>query len=660
MNKPSILIDIFGRRSLSIVLALVLLPIITVSLAMSEENEGSERQKTIRRVVQIFIETGKEEYEKGYFAGSVITFQMAQEYEKDLTEAVREQLGGLLKKSQIAVLERQIARDTFRRVDDLIKQDQLSQAKTNLEKIKDNEFLTKEELKQIAEVFRQIDAQVLAAKARLEKAESQRLTTERKPARPAAVKKPVEGLDKRQKEISDLWTRSIGLYHTGQLEKAREGFVRIVSNDLTPLLMKKTAESYLSQIPKRKLVPESNKNVVVAVENPEAAEAEAPAAAPKVASPVTGQSSYIDVINRKRNIIRSHTRAVVKDAIAKAGDYIIKAEFDKAKNVVGTAALTVNKYQMQLGDELFKQYSSELKVLTGAIADRENEKIRQQEQETRAQATEANRRFREQMESDRESRIAELMENTLTYQKQQRYEAARDQLVMLLVLDPQNEQAQVLKDTLEDMIFFRKQIAVKKESDKQRAAILMKTDESGIPYAEELTYPPYWKELIERPTRQPDKPIGLDPLDAEVYKQLEQPVDLSDLTVAMSFGEVIERLKNSVQPPIQIQPNWKDLLENAEVEQATPAGMDPLTGVKLRKVIEILIAGVTSSQLGEFGELTYTVDEGIVLIGTVDMLPPKMVHRVYDISDLVSEPANYGQIGRILGQITFMQSAIGG
>ena len=175
MNKPSILTDIFGRRSLSIVLALVLLPIITLSLAMSEENDGSERQKTIRRVVQIFIDTGKEEYGKGYFEGSVITFQMAQEYEKDLTVAVREQLGGLLKKSQIAVLERQSARDTFRRVDDLIKHDQLSQAKTNLEKIKDNEYLTKEELKQIAEVFRQIDAQVLAAQALLEKAVEQKV-----------------------------------------------------------------------------------------------------------------------------------------------------------------------------------------------------------------------------------------------------------------------------------------------------------------------------------------------------------------------------------------------------------------------------------------------------------------------------------------------------
>jgi len=668
LSKPSFLTDSFDRRSLSIVLALILLPIITISrVAPSQENEGSERREAIRRIVQTYLQTGQEEYAKGFFEQAVKTFQMAQGYEEHLTVAVREQLGGLLEKSQIAVLKRKRALETFRAVNDLIKRDQLIQAKTYLEKIKDNEFLTKEELTQIAEVFRQIDAQVLEAQERLEKAKSQKLTTEKKPAEvPAAAREPVAALDLRQKEISNLWNQSIKLYHTGQLEKAREGFIKLASSDLLPPNMKKEAEGYVAQInkllPKRKLIQESKKPVVAAVVSPEAAEAEAskPEAAPKVASPVTGESSYIDVINRRRNIIRSHTKAVVNDAIAKAGGYIGQAEFDKAKNVVAMAALTVNKNQMHLGEELFKEYSSTLKVMTEEIAVKENEKIQQQERDKRAQATEANRRFREQMEIDRENRIAELMNRALTYQKQQRYEAALDQLKTLIALDPENEQAQVMKDTLEDMIFFRKQIEVKRKSDKQRAEVLLKTDESGIPYAEELTYPPYWKELIERPTRQPDKPIGLDPLDAIVYEQLEKIVDLSDLSPGMSFGEVIERLKTSVDPAIQIQPNWKDLLENAEVEQATPAGMDPLTGIKLRKAIEILIAGVTSAQLGEFGEITYVVDEGVVQIGTLDMLPPKMVHRVYDVSDLVAEPANYGQIGRMMGMQNMMMGGMGG
>jgi beta-lactamase regulating signal transducer with metallopeptidase domain/type II secretory pathway component GspD/PulD (secretin) len=129
--------------------------------------------------------------------------------------------------------------------------------------------------------------------------------------------------------------------------------------------------------------------------------------------------------------------------------------------------------------------------------------------------------------------------------------------------------------------------------------------------------------------------IGLDPIDKAVHEQLEKIVDLSNLSPGMSFSEVIEILENSVEPPVQIQPIWKDLLENAEIEPATPAGLDPLPHIKLRKALEILLTSVTSTQLGEFGELTYIVDQGVILIGTELMLTPRMLKLVPEPSDLV-------------------------
>jgi len=124
--------------------------------------------------------------------------------------------------------------------------------------------------------------------------------------------------------------------------------------------------------------------------------------------------------------------------------------------------------------------------------------------------------------------------------------------------------------------------------------------------------------------------IRQNPADAAVYERLEEIVDLSDLEAGLSFVEVIEMLSNSVEPPLQIQPNWRDLLENAEVEPTTPAGVDPLTGIKLRKALEVLLAGVSS----EFAELKYVVDEGVILIATEDSLPSKMVPLVYEIPAL--------------------------
>ena len=144
----------------------------------------------------------------------------------------------------------------------------------------------------------------------------------------------------------------------------------------------------------------------------------------------------------------------------------------------------------------------------------------------------------------------------------------------------------------------------------------------------------------------PAREIEQNPADVVVYEQLEQIVDLSMLSVEMPFAEVISELKNSVEPPLQMQPNWKDLLENADVEPMTPAGMDPLAGIKLRKALEILLAGVS----GDFAELKYVVDEGVIQIATADALPNKMVPRVYEIPMLAHSAGNSKDLAEAIQQ----------
>ncbi|MHC4434332.1 MAG: hypothetical protein ACYTBS_21015, partial [Planctomycetota bacterium] len=126
-------------------------------------------------------------------------------------------------------------------------------------------------------------------------------------------------------------------------------------------------------------------------------------------------------------------------------------------------------------------------------------------------------------------------------------------------------------------------------------------------------------------------PLDPSPADVAVHERLEQIVDLSQLAQAMTFEDVITELENSVDPPLQIQPNWKDLLEMAEIEPATPSLMDPLTGIKIRKALEVLLAGVSS----DFAEVGYVVDDGVIVIATKENLPRKMVSRVYEIPALV-------------------------
>jgi sugar lactone lactonase YvrE len=57
--------------------------------------------------------------------------------------------------------------------------------------------------------------------------------------------------DKQKEEIAELHQRSVAFYRSGQLEKAREGFVKILKSGLVPSPMARTIEGYMADIDNR-------------------------------------------------------------------------------------------------------------------------------------------------------------------------------------------------------------------------------------------------------------------------------------------------------------------------------------------------------------------------------------------------------------------------
>jgi len=123
------------------------------------------------------------------------------------------------------------------------------------------------------------------------------------------------------------------------------------------------------------------------------------------------------------------------------------------------------------------------------------------------------------------------------------------------------------------------------------------------------------------------------------YKPLRRKTtDPSTLKPEMPFSEAINILRNSTVPPLNIVVLWKDLQENAGVDRETPIGTDGLSGVPLRTHLKVLLMSISA---GGYEKVGYAVDEGVIIISTQSSLPRKRVTRIYDVSDLVSEPANY-------------------
>jgi hypothetical protein len=132
------------------------------------------------------------------------------EYEWAIPSKDREQLELLYKTHKRAYIL-----EAIHTADELVKQGEQVKAKAKLEEVKDSEFLTDLERELIAKWLKKLSDQ----------------------------------LDEQKKEITDLYNSSVEFYKSGQLEKSREGFVKVEEkSDLLETPTGETAKDYLVKI----------------------------------------------------------------------------------------------------------------------------------------------------------------------------------------------------------------------------------------------------------------------------------------------------------------------------------------------------------------------------------------------------------------------------
>jgi len=670
---PESLSKSYSRRSLTVgIVALLLVMLAVMGVAPSEGGV----EDSLRQLVETHIREGKQQLENGVYAEAEKKFLMAQSYQEYLSPTGQKELLELIKRAQIGSLKRGRVEEALRAANELIKQNDLEQAKARLEEIRNDEALTKKERETLPGAIQQLNMAIREEQVRRRREArdaSRRATTTTR--RPTSKRLEQSNLKKRQKEVAEVYYRSLGYYDMGRLSKAREGFVKVIASGLIPAKMVQSLEGYIAAIDTRLgaranggwsaepvAEPKDNDTEILAIAEPDIPAFDgieptierksvvgADVVEQREVMGAAGAGGYIQIVLRKRNIIRSHTKAAVLDAERKADRALDKGDFEEAKRVVATARYSVNENEIHLGDELFAEYSGRLVAKEQGILKREAETKRFVEEEGRAAAIKAADELRTQMDKDREDRIAELMKSAEAFAREGRYEAALGLLESLLVLDPLDDEALTLKDTLDDMIYFKKEKDLQKEAARRRAESLLGAVESGIPYEGEVTYSKKWREIVEKPTRKPDEPIGLEPADMAIYKQLDEVVDLSALTPTMLLSAAMDEIKNAVDPPLTMVVLWRDLYDNAEVEPTTEINMDGLSAVRLGTGLDNLLKAVTGG-LGE--EIGYIVDNGVITIATTLSLPSKLETRVYDITDLAGQQANFqGMGGGMMGMM---------
>ena len=648
MYAAKLLFGPVGRKSLLTVFALLFLLTTVLSWPASAQPKENDRTKTVRQVAEYFMKAGTQQYQRGFYAQAETSFLQALDYREHLDAATVEKLSALASKAHRAVIERKHLLEQIEQANKLIKQGELTKAKALLNEVLQSEFLADTERRQIKDALAKLGGQLGEEKGR----------------------------------IAEIYNHSVDLYRAGRLAEAREGFVNVAKSGELKAPPGRRAEDYLAKIdaalqrqaePPRQLGTDTVARIpqetsLTAVEHgpapvrrepvytpvsPEVVGEPAPVVGP---APVAagGPTSYIDEVNRRRNIRRNYTHSVVNDANDKVRQYLGKNEFEKAEKIVDDALLIVNEYRMDLGEALYTQYSARLKQIGDLTARQKAEYQDELERQKQQAATKSQQQYAQRRQQQRDKRIEDLMQNTKAHAKQQRYEEALGQLELLLALDPLNDEALWLKQTLEDTVSFRKQLEMGKKADRERASLLMKVVESGVSYAEDLTYPQNWDEISAK--RRPDKTIGQDPRDVVVYGQLDELVDLSALNPQMTFGEAVDLIRNVVDPPLRIAVLWRDLKDNADVDQTTPINMDPISAAPLSTALELLLKSVSAG----YAELGYVVERGLITIATVESLPSELVTRVYDVTELLGQRSQLYGGGMMGGSSRYGGGMMGG
>jgi type II secretory pathway component GspD/PulD (secretin) len=231
----------------------------------------------------------------------------------------------------------------------------------------------------------------------------------------------------------------------------------------------------------------------------------------------------------------------------------------------------------------------------------------------------------------REQQVNKLMGEAHVAYTQQQYQQAAETLQHVLVIDPNNNGAQLFLEITQDRINYRKADSYNRLRSEETVKQSIMNEDEMIPYSQLLIYPEDWPELSRR--RQGETTSNESPANIKARERLDQ--NLTDLSADQQpFERVIGYLRESTNTNIFV--NWT-ALQGAGVDKNTPVSVN-LRDVPFRKALLTVLSEVGGGQ----SNLGYTIDDGVITISTKDELQSAkyQVVRVYDIRDMLVQPDN--------------------
>ena len=225
----------------------------------------------------------------------------------------------------------------------------------------------------------------------------------------------------------------------------------------------------------------------------------------------------------------------------------------------------------------------------------------------------------------------------LVYEGQ--YKQALGVINQILEIDPTNDYAIGVKQFVNDYAIIQEQRKHHETFDREFERQLNAAEEAKIPYMDLMVYPPNWPDISDMRDKQVAAEKRGGAAEAQAISLLNRPLPEVRFD-AVALSDVIDFFHDVTGANLFV--NWR-ALEAAGIQKTTPVTAR-LRDVKFSKALSTVLADAA----GGSGKLSYTVDEGVITISTMEDLNKNTITQVYDIRDLlvippdVDEPPSFG------------------
>ncbi len=338
------------------------------------------------------------------------------------------------------------------------------------------------------------------------------------------------------------------------------------------------------------------------------------------------QSLYNQAIDAQRAQVLFNHDLEQSSQEMQAGHFSVAA--DRANDALATAAAARHLFPASEYQAMRARASAQLAMIEHrqAVAASQSAAIKQHE----IQTSQAN--IEQQLIAQRHAEVKGLMAQADEYYKRLEYNHAEATLLQVVAIDPTNYQARLMRRMVQDQIEYNRWNHYHDLRSRQAQEQEIKSEKDLIPYTNLIVYPSDWPELSKM--REAEQNSSESSADKLVRNRLNDSVGRLSVN-DQPFSEVVKLLRNETGTNIVV--NW-NALTNAGVSRQTPISLT-LRSVPFKKVLSIVLQQAQGSSGTTLG---YSIDEGVITISTKDQLAQLSVVRVYDITDLLIQPPNFG------------------